>query len=103
METIPIKAIPNQTFTLTPDSNRYSISIQECDGSMAITISINDVEVVSASECVSGSLLIPYKYLENGNFTFVTTDDEIPYYEKFGISQNLVYLSQDELDSIRSE
>lgn len=96
-----MQAIPNQTLTVTPDDNRYSITIKEADGIMAVTILINEVEVISGLEVVAGSLLIPYSYLENGNFVFVTDSDAIPYYDEFGLSQYLIYIPQSELDEAR--
>ncbi len=101
MQTIPIQAIPNQTLTVTLDDTRYSLTFKEIDGSMAATISINDVRIISGFEIVAGGLLIPYRYLENGNFTFVTAEDAIPYYNEFGETQSLIYISQAELDAAR--
>lgn len=101
MQTIPLRALPNQTATFTLNQTRYSITIKETSGTMAANISVNEVEIISGLEIAAEAPLIPYQYLENGNLTIVTSDEEVPYYTEFGISQFLVYIPQSELDEAR--
>jgi len=49
---------------------------------------------------VSGFPLIPYSYLQNGNFTFITSNNEYPDWRQFGITQYLIYASKSELEEI---
>lgn len=102
METIPLEAIPNQRLAYTDGDNRYVILLQDIGDAMAYSIEINGVSILNGFEAVSNAPLIPYKYLENGNFVFVTEDNRIPYYTEFGVSQQLVYIPQSELDEQRS-
>lgn len=104
---IPVVNIPNQTLSIQLDGNLYDISIHATQdnedgttGIMAVDISINNSLIISGVRAVSNFLLIPYQYLVNGNFGFVTSNDDYPDWRKFGISQYLVYISNDELEEI---
>lgn len=99
--TLPLEALPSQTLTTTQDQTRYSITLKDIGGTTAATISINEVEIISGLGVVAGALLIPYLYLENGNFTFVTTDGTLPVYTQFGIDQFLIYIPQSDLGAGR--
>lgn len=47
---------------------------------------------------------MPYAYLEGaaGNFAFSTLDDAWPYYEDFGVTTALIYISAAELLAARN-
>ncbi len=98
---ISLQAIPNQTFSLTLDDHIYDITLKEANGIMAAFISRDNVRIVSGMRVVCGYPLIPYEYLESGNFIFLTADNDLPYYTQFGITQSLIYFSREELEVIR--
>ena len=103
---VPIVNSPNQSLSITLDGNRYDIRIHACKDNlgnlvMAFDIAQNGTMIVEGMRAVAGFPIIPSAYLENGNFVVVTQNDEIPNYTKFGISQNLIYASQTELDTLR--
>jgi len=50
----------------------------------------------------TGTPLIPYRYLENGNFVFTTDGELEPYFELFNVSQQLVYLTLAEVEALRA-
>jgi hypothetical protein len=109
MINIPILNIPNQSLSINLDSNQYDIVIHATqdnpDGStgiMAVDLSINNNIIISGVRAVSGFPLIPYEYLVNGNgnFTFITINDDYPDWRQFGITQYLIYASNSELESI---
>lgn len=102
MQIITLANIPNQSFSVTLDNNNYDIAINETNGVMALTLSRNNVVVISGSRLAAGSLVLPYKYQEDGNFYVSTLNDDYPYYDQFGITQFLLYFSQTELDETRS-
>lgn len=102
MQNVTIEAIPNQKFSLTVGNNRYAITLKTNGAVMLATIERNDVTIISGRRCVAGSPLIPFRYLESGNFVFVTQDGDLPWWEQFGVTQSLVYASQDELDTFRA-
>lgn len=99
---IDLVAIPNQSLSVRLENNQYNISIIETRGCMSITIIKNNEMVIQNVRAVGGVLLIPYRYLETGNFFIDTLDNDLPDYTKFGISQSLVYISQAELGAIRA-
>lgn len=99
---IPIAAIPNQTFSTNLDNRFYNITLKSMGGITTAIIERDGVIVVQNTRVVSGSLVIPYKYLENGNFFMTTLNQVYPSYEQFGISQFLIYLSPDELNVLRA-
>ena len=102
MKIIDIKSLPSQNLNLTLDGSTYNITIKETSGVMSMTIERDNVLIVQNQRVVSGSPVIPYKYLERGNFIFVTQNFEYPYYPAFGVTQFLFYLTQDELANIRA-
>lgn len=104
---IPIQSIPNQSLSLQLDNNLYDINIQSTidnpDGSSgicAIDISINNVVIVTGVRAVAGYPIIASLYQQNGNFQFVTMNDEYPDWRQFGVTQYFIYISQDELNII---
>lgn len=98
MQTIPLSAIPNQSLTVTFGADRWALTIKESKGVMVCDIALNEVVLLTGQRIVCGSPLIPYLYMQaNGNFWFVTENDELPYYERFGVDQTFVYVEPGEL------
>jgi len=102
MKLIQLEAIPNQKFSLVLDGTRYILWFRAAGSIMAVTITKNDVEIVSGRRCVAGSPLIPFEYLEAGNFVFQTQNYELPWWENFGVTQSLIYVTQTEIETYRS-
>lgn len=69
---------------------------------MAADISRDGELLLSGARVLSGEALIPYKYLEKGNFIFITVGGSLPFFEFFNQTQILVYVGQDEIDAIPS-
>lgn len=98
---IQLAAVPNQSFSFTVDENQYDFTIKETNGCMAVTIERDNVLLLSNMRVVCDEPLIPYRYLEDGNFVITCLNDEMPYYTEFGKTQTLLYLSAVELEAIR--
>ena len=96
---IELSAVPNQSFEANLEGVRYAITLRACADFMAVDISRDGVDVVRGQRCCAGSLLIPYRhqYEGHGNFTIITNDDELPWYESFVVSQFLIYFTADEI------
>lgn len=64
---------------------------------------LRDGEVIfnNGFRIVNGAPLIPYKYLESGNFAFQIPDNETPNYENFQSTQFLFYATQEEIEAVR--
>jgi len=101
-QVIALQAIPNQSLTVNLDGNRYELRINDIGGGVAATISRNETVILSGVRVVAGTPMIPYRYVESGNFIIATENNDIPEHEKFGISQTLLYFSQSELEAIRA-
>lgn len=103
-QVIPILNVPNQSFSVQLDENFYNFDIFSTNGAMSFNLSRNNIVLLTGFRLVSGSLLMQYPYLENqmGNFFFRTLNQSIADYAQFGISQNLIYLSNAELLLIRT-
>lgn len=102
MKAITLQAIPNQEIIVTVDENRYTIQIKDCSGFMTYGVQRNGETIINnGNRIVNGALLLPYQYMEDGNFIFNIPDSELPDYTQFEVTQFLVYASQEELESIR--
>lgn len=102
MNQIPIQAIPNQSFTINLDNALYDISIKYTNGCMSVSISRDNSALIENLRAVAGQLIIPCKYQEAGNFLFTTLNQQLPDYTQFNVTQQLIYLSADELAAIRT-
>lgn len=100
-QSVPIQAIPNQSFSVTLDGNLFDIAIRETNGIMSVSMSINGVDTLDNMRAVAGSPVIPYRYQEAGNFMFLTANYDLPDYTQFNTTQSLVYFTAAELDIFR--
>ena len=102
MINIPIQAVPNQSFSIVLDTNRWDIAIKTTNDAVSVSLTLNNVEVIRNLRAVAGMRIIPSRYEEAGNFAIITNNGAVPDYLEFGISQYLVYLSDAELEVIRT-
>ena len=100
VQNIPLTISSNQKFTVTLDGTRWAVSLVDVGGMMAVSVSKNSTPLVTNSRVVCGEPFIPYRYMESGNFIFVTSDDAFPYWPNFGASQFLFYLNALEISKI---
>jgi len=110
MRQIAITNIPNQTLSVQLDGNAYDIRLHACRdspttgvGIMTVTLTRNNVLLVSGERLVAGFPIIPYLYLEagDGNFIVNTQNQDYPDWRQFGVSQFLLYASNAELEALR--
>lgn len=98
---IEIAPIPNQNLTFISDGYAWDISIKQTHGCMSVDMTCDNQVIVTGQRIIAGSLFLPYyKQWRRGNFIIDTEYDELPYYEKFGVSQFLYYVSKAELDNL---
>lgn len=98
MRVIPLDPVPNQSMSVTLDGNRWDITLKECNGVMCASLVLNDAAILSGQRLVAGVPFIPYRYLQtSGNFWILTDSDQLPDYTRFGIDQEMVYVSFGEL------
>ena len=100
MRTIPLQTTANQSIVVTLDGNRWQLALKACAGVMAVDVDLNDTPILRGQRVVAGMPVIPYRRLApgQGNFMFITVDDELPWWESFGINQSLVYVTSEDLE-----
>ncbi len=123
MINIPLQNIANQTLNIVLNDNNYIIRLHACEdfvttGSIidrtdldflgtaitSVDIIENNTVIITGMRAVCGTPLLPYSYLQgDGNFIFVTNNDEYPNWRLFGINQYLIYASPSEIEVIRNE
>lgn len=102
MQSIPIQAIPSQTFDYVDSlNNSWNIGIRNVGMQMAFTFSLNGTVIIQNVCAVAGYRIIPYDYLETGNFVLITQNYQVPDYTQFGTTQSLLFLTEDEILSFR--
>jgi hypothetical protein len=99
---INLAPIPNQTLSVTIAQVLYELRFFLVANIMCCDLSINSIPVLSAMRLVAGSFIIPYNYIQNGNFIITTLNDELPYFDKFGASQFLIFLTNAEVAAIQA-
>lgn len=102
-QVVPLESLPNQSLSIQLEENRYDLRFRDLGGMMSVDISINDEVILQGSRVTGAAPLIPYKYLEQGggNFLFVTELGDIPYWDQFGVTQSLLYVTKAELEAVR--
>lgn len=98
MIVIDLIAVPNQYLSVTLNQVLWEITIKTVKGVMAADIVRDGRTLVSGQRIVADGPIIPYAYLsDQGNFAFLTPSGEIPWWESFGMTHTLVYLSPEEV------
>lgn len=97
---IPLAAVANQTLTIQLDDHFYAISLHA--EPVSVSIDRDDVTVIQGARICPGTPLLPYRHEESGNFVLIVPDDGLPDFTQFGVTQFLVYLSQDEVNGLRA-
>lgn len=100
---IELATIPNQSIAVQLDGFLYTLVFKTCNGIMCVDILRNNETLLTGARIVAGTPLLPYRYLEEdaGNFLLLTDNDDLPFWEQFGITQTLLYASAAELEAIR--
>lgn len=102
MMVIPLARIPNQSFNIFLDNNEWDFTVYTVGNVMAADVILNGAIILTGQRLTPVTPVIPYRYLENGNFVFLTANFDYPDYMQFGASQALIYASPDELEAIRA-
>lgn len=105
MKTISLAKVASQTISARLDGRRYVITIKSIGNNvMAASIVRDGVTIITNSRIVTGSLIMPYRSMEDqsGNFAIVVDDgNSLIDYLQFGDTQTLVYYSNAELVAAR--
>lgn len=101
MQTISLQAVPNQAFTIVLDNNEWSIRLKTAKNITCVSLTRNGIALLENTRALANKLIIPYRYLESGNFLFITKNFQLPNYLEFGVTQSLVYVTAAELAEAR--
>lgn len=102
MQTLAINAIPSQTLSfIDPDENQWDIGIRAVASSIAFSFTLNGTLLIQNVCAVAGYRIIPYDYLESGNFVLVTQAQQVPDYTQFGVTQQLLFLAAADIAAFR--
>lgn len=97
MKEIPLNTVPNQRLRASLGGDEWELTIKVARTMMCCDIKRNDVVLLQGIRVMPNQPLIPYRYLSgDGNFAFITDNDEHPWWEQFGQSQYLVWWSDDD-------
>lgn len=69
---------------------------------MSIDVIRDNVPILLGSRMLPNAPLIPYRYLESGNFVMLCDGEEYPTYTSFSDTQSLVYVTVAELEALRA-
>lgn len=103
MREIPLSETPNQEIETVINSRVFNIRLHTIGQLTVADVYINRALVCAGVRCVPGMPLIPFRYISDtaGNFFFSCLDGAYPYYELFGATQRLVYLTAAEISAER--
>ena len=96
---IPLQTIANQELSIPLEDARYVITVKEASGGMVCTVQRGDTVLIQNVRLCANTPVLPYEYLQQGagNFFMSTQGDALPWWEQFGITQFMVYLTADEV------
>lgn len=100
-EILELRRIKSQQVSIRLGDRLYDFRVYSVPGGMAFDMIRDEVLMLSGFRIVPGTPLIPYGYLESGNFMLIVPDTELPDYNQFGLTQNLIFFSDAELVAIR--
>lgn len=101
MRNIPIAAVPNQSLSVRLDDTRLVLRLKAARGVMVADLERDGVTVILGTRVLAGEPIIPYRYLETGNFMLNTVNGALPDWRQFGVSQSLVYITAAEVGALR--
>lgn len=98
MRNIPIATVPNQELSVTLNGNRWVLTLKVGTNSMIADVVLNDQPIVLGQLITVGTPIIPYEYLQgSGNFLLLVENDELPDWQKFNSTQQLVFVEPGEI------
>ena len=98
MYLIELDRIPNQTFTIMLDNVNYRVALRSISGLTYISVWANGDLLFYNQLCTPNAYVNPFNYVsKNGKFYFKSLTGDYPYYTNFGVTQNLYFLTKEEV------
>lgn len=99
---IELQKIPNQEFTKELNGVFYRLKLRTFKGMLLMDIMADDTVIKKSVRVCPNTLIIPYQYTtKGGNFLFFCQNNDYPNYKNFGITQQLIFLSDEEIKSLQ--
>lgn len=99
---IALAAVPNQSLSVQLNEQQYDLHFRDLGDCMAVSVERGGEFIIRGARLLPGVPVLPYRYQEEGNFLMLTEGDALPYFDQFGVTQFLVYMTQDEIDALRA-
>lgn len=101
MYTIPLKNLPNFSFSVLLDGLDYRIAIRTIQDLTYMSVWIDGELLFYNQLCTPNNWVNVYNYISvNGKFFFKCLDNKYPNYKSFGITQSLVFYNKDEVEGV---
>lgn len=101
MMMIPLQNIPNQVFDITLNDVDYRIAVRTIQDLTLLSVWENGEVLFYNQLCAPNAFVNPYNYVsKNGKLYFKCLDDEYPNYKLFGNTQQLYFLTADEVENL---
>lgn len=94
MRQIALMRVANQRLSYTTGRGTWDVEIRAALRSMTCSVWHDGIMLLSCARIAAGSPIIPYPHMAlNGNLAIIDVrdDDARIWWERFGISQSLVY------------
>jgi len=100
MYLVNLDKIPNQTFNVMLDNVDYRVALRSIKGLTYMSLWANGELLFYNQLCTPNAPVNPYRYVSiNGRFCFACDTDDYPYYTQFGETQQLYFITQEEIDN----
>lgn len=104
MYVIKLQNTPNQTFTSILNGQQYKIALRTIQGFTYMSCWVNGDVLFYNQLCTPNNWVNPYNYLSiNGKFYFKCLDGNYPNYTLFNNTQQLVFLTPDEVAEVQAQ
>lgn len=99
MQTIPLTAVPSQTFSVQLNDQQCDIALYQKSTGLFMDLVVNQVMIAQTELCLNKVYMVRYTYLGFiGNFAFIDTQGgDAPYYDGLGTRFLLTYFDPSEL------
>lgn len=100
---ITLQRTANQQFTVELNGRRVDLTFKAATNIMIVDIAVDEEVILRGHRLVVGEPMIPYRYLNQwGNLVLLTENNQLPWWEQFGNTQFLMFLTPEEIEEIRA-
>lgn len=101
MQLIELSNIANQVFSTVLNGTNYRIAVRTIQDLTFISVWKDGKVLFYNQICVPNGFVNPYNYVSTeGKLYFACLDNEYPNYKKFGNTQQLYFLTKDEIEQL---